>query len=143
MNSKTIRKFVSPMENKVFMEWDSDYELSLETIDNQHRNLVSIINRLYKAHLLGNSEDIISGVILELIHYTYYHFSTEEQYFNKLEFYTKKEEHIAKHKKFIEKVLKFKAEISKNDKTKIVTLVNFLKDWLVNHILKTDKEFIN
>lgn len=124
----------------VLINWGSEYSVSEEILDNQHQNLIGIINKLYKAFLEANSSEIIFEILTEMVKYSKYHFITEEEYFNKLD-YEHASLHIAQHKEFIEKVTNFMKDYENKSVTLSFDVMNFLKDWLVNHILKTDKEY--
>jgi hemerythrin-like metal-binding protein/PAS domain S-box-containing protein len=121
--------------------WDKNFETGIELIDQQHKVLVNILNKL-AAHLANLSGSIVLNEIFdELIAYTDYHFKTEEgiwvSYFAGDEWYTS---HEATHGTFIEEVLALK----NNDKQKhlddvVHDIVTFLSKWLAYHILDTDK----
>ena len=70
--------------------WKMEFELGISSIDDQHKRLLEIGNRINE--LLINHEedddnyDEIFTVIEELKDYTVYHFNTEEELFiNRLE----------------------------------------------------------
>ena len=61
------------------IEWKPEYNVHIDTIDQQHKKLVAIINELYE--LLTDEtgvKEYISKIIDDLKEYTIYHFSTEE-----------------------------------------------------------------
>lgn len=67
--------------------WKKEFELGISSIDDQHKRLLEIGNRINE--LLINHEedddnyDEIFTVIEELKDYTVYHFNTEEELFIK------------------------------------------------------------
>ena len=59
--------------------WDTNFETGLELIDDQHRELVNILNRL-AANLANLSGEVVLNEIFdELSAYADYHFATEEK----------------------------------------------------------------
>ena len=120
--------------------WDNKYEVGVGEIDDQHKKLVSIINELHEAMLLGKGRKVQGGIISELVDYTRYHFQTEEDKLLRYGFpgYA---EHRGQHNRFISKL----AQIQKKhlDAEYMVTLElnEFLKDWLSGHILGSDREY--
>jgi len=123
-----------------YLSWKPEYELNIEIIDNQHKKLVEYIQILYNSVLESNQNEITVKIIADLIDYTHYHFDTEENYFTKTE-YPSIEEHKKEHKMFIERISIF-SEASNSEFQMTFSLINFLKSWLINHILLTDKEYV-
>ena len=121
--------------------WNKNFETGIPLIDDQHKVLVDILNRL-AAHLAHLSNQIILNEIFdELVDYTDYHFKSEEEiwtkHFKDDPWYLKHEE---THESFIDQVLALK----NNQKTKpldsiIYDIVSFLSKWLAYHILDTDR----
>ncbi len=127
-------------EEEVFMEWSDDLETGITEIDNQHRRLVSMVNEFYRAFKKGVDRSYIGKLLQELIEYTDYHFKTEEYYFDKFG-YPEAEVHKQIHRKLVEQVLEFKKKFDEGKADISYELLNFLKDWLLNHIGKTDKKY--
>jgi len=126
--------------NKILITWNDTYSVGYLEIDNQHKNLVNLINNLYDSFWKGEADDIIKDIIIELIKYTDYHFKTEEKYFEKYN-YSDSAEHIEQHKAFVIQVTNFFEEYKKGSDTLTYDVTNFLKDWLLNHIKCSDKKF--
>ena len=119
--------------------WNENFETGIEIIDEQHKELVRILNHL-AAHLANMSDDIILNDIYdELAAYANYHFSTEEAiwkaHFKDDVWY---KEHEKTHGSFIEDVIKLKEHNGSLDEA-ITEIVSFLSRWLAYHILDTDK----
>lgn len=121
--------------------WNENFDTGIELIDEQHKQLVLILNRL-AANLANLSTPVILNEIFdELAAYADYHFKTEERIwfdnFKNDEWFTK---HEQTHGSFINKVI----EIKNNQGNKplddvIYDIVAFLSKWLAYHILDTDK----
>ncbi len=122
------------------VDWSSKYSVSVESIDNDHKQLFSLINQLFDAMTKGGGSKIITTLVDELHRYTVYHFNREEVYFRMTK-YEKASEHINEHAFFIGKVKDFKTKVSSGDLTFSPDLLDFLRDWLITHITHTDKEY--
>ncbi len=120
------------------MKYTDDLKTNINEIDNQHKKLVSIINELYNAMLNKRAREILKKIIDELHNYTIYHFSTEERYM-KMYNYPGALNHISEHKMFIKKVEEFREKFERGSASLTIEIMNFLKDWLTNHIKIVDK----
>ena len=124
-----------------FIDWDKkNYSVGVDEIDDQHKQLVNLINELHSAMMARKAKEVLGEVIDELIEYTSYHFETEEKYFDKFG-YSETEEHKKIHKNFVNEVLNFQKDVQKNKLFVSSKILNFLKDWLLNHIKVTDKKY--
>lgn len=127
---------------KKLVEWKDSYCIKISEIDEQHRKLFDILNQLYDSFLNGNTGSDIDLILDELEDYTIYHFEEEEKLFAKFN-YSQTEEHVNQHESFISKIDEFKEKInSKNSKVHL-ELINFLRDWIIKHILFSDKLYVN
>ncbi len=123
-----------------FFKWNSVFETGITRIDIQHKVIVKLLNELHDIILEENDKNSIDNVIYELAQYTDYHFGTEEKFFEKYN-YPEKKEHTLEHKKFIAKINDI-VQNKKNDKDfAAIDLLNFLKDWLLEHIMVTDQKY--
>lgn len=126
-------------EETEFMPWNSSLSLGISSIDKQHQKLVALINELARA--LSKGEKQASKKILkELVDYTVYHFGYEEKLFNQFK-YPQEQEHKTIHKRLVEQVQDFVKKVEEGDYSIADELLNFLKDWLTNHIGFTDKKY--
>src|SRR5665647_1088741 len=120
--------------------WNKNFNTGLPAIDEQHKNLVRLLNQL-ASHGAFNSEIPALNVIFdELANYAVYHFQTEEAIWHE---YLPEDPMEAMHKevhdKFISTVLRLKnEEPTKSVDSKIEEILAFLTRWLVSHILEDD-----
>lgn len=120
--------------------WKESFSIGIRVIDDQHRKLMEIINELYDAQRIGTSQFIMNGVINRLEDYTIYHFKLEEE-MQSLNLYPNFNQHIEEHQEFIGKLSKFKQDSIRNNLLLSIKTIDFLKDWTINHILGSDREF--
>lgn len=119
--------------------WQDSFALGLPEIDDQHKTLFSLMNRLWSALVLKAGTEELLDIIGELEHYTISHFAAEET-FMRVTQYPRFIEHKQAHDKFVERLAVEKANLA-SGKVIGIALLHFLKDWLVNHILIQDKAY--
>ncbi|MDW8094977.1 MAG: bacteriohemerythrin, partial [Caldimicrobium sp.] len=76
----------------------------------------------------------------ELVSYASYHFNTEEALMSKYGF-PELANHKREHEAFKAKIKEFMDKKAKGEVTLSVEIMTFLKDWLVKHIMGTDKKY--
>ena len=124
------------------IDWGPNFCIGIKEIDDQHKVLVDIINKLYAAFGSNNNKKEIRKNLKELVDYTVYHFGNEEKYFKEFD-YKDTQQHVQQHHKFVEKIKNFANEFENGDATVSLDIINFLKDWLINHILKIDSRYVS
>ncbi len=120
--------------------WNQGLSVNVKEIDEEHKVLINLINELHDAMMKGKSKDVIENIINELVTYTKKHFSTEEKYFKQYE-YPDEKSHINQHNLFVEKVKDFQEKHTTGGAFLSIEIMEFLKDWLTNHIIGTDKKY--
>lgn len=123
------------------IEWGPQYHIGLKTIDDQHKVLVDLINETYRSFGSNKNLKQLRKVIGKLLDYTVYHFGEEEKYFKSFD-YEDYDGHKKTHDSFIEKIKKFKHDIKSGDSTLNFEIIEFLKNWLINHIQKSDVRYV-
>lgn len=121
------------------------YETGITLIDEEHKNLFDIIreaNNLIHDDLLHDKFDKIMEILDRLQNYTREHFSDEEEYMKKIG-YPKLAEQKKAHEAFIDQLVDIDLnqldDIDDNQQEYLIKLIDFLLNWLSNHILKSDK----
>lgn len=124
------------------IEWKQEYETGLAEVDADHRDLVGLVNLLESA--LDDRAVDPGPILLALRGYVHSHFRREEAIFLHDAHYPPADRaaHLAQHEAFRSEVQKVDARFrSDPGALDLVDLHAFLRDWLVNHILRTDKDF--
>ncbi len=122
------------------INWKETYSVGISGIDNQHKKLIEMINNLHDGMISGKSEESISKVLFDLIEYTTTHFLTEEELFDKYG-YPESELHKQQHNKLVEKVIEIQNKYHFGEQVLTMDLMNFLRDWLNDHIIGSDKKY--
>ncbi|MBF0481590.1 MAG: hemerythrin family protein [Desulfovibrionaceae bacterium] len=120
--------------------WNSDFEVGIKTIDEQHKRLVMLLNSLGKAIEENQGKDAIMGIVEEMKKYSVYHFKTEEDAMTATD-YPKLSPHKQEHDAFIEHVLDAVDTLESGGKITPSEVWNFLRTWITKHILETDKAY--
>lgn len=122
------------------LTWNEQLLVGIDSVDNQHLKLVSLINRLDEVVVLGEDPQTILETVNELVDYTIYHFGHEEELM-KIAGYNPEmfAEHVRQHREFVDKIQAVRAEAQRDTATISKSLLDFLVDWICHHTLKTDK----
>ena len=116
------------------------WDLKINSIDNQHKKLVDLMNELNNAMLNGKSKDVISKILDGLVDYTVFYFDFEEKLLE-----NNKYEDIVNHKKihvnFVNTIKEFKNDFESGNKEMSKEVMDFLKKWLIDHIMGTDRKY--
>lgn len=124
--------------------WDSSYDTGIEEIDEQHRILVSTLNEAQDKLTEDSSQEMLESITKDLLSYALYHFETEEEQMLEYDYegtHPKDyESHMKQHRDFSKKVVDIRDEIKLGHPIDKDELIAFLKNWLINHINKTDKK---
>lgn len=122
-------------------EMKDEYLLGVPEIDKQHEQLFAMGEKAYKLlrdEFAQDKYDKIVDIIKELENYTVVHFRDEEAYMESIRYkrlFSQKVEHADFIKKVTEIDLK---KLDDHQDEYIMGILNFLADWLVNHIIKQD-----
>jgi hemerythrin len=124
---------------KKFFNWQVNYNLGIQIVDEQHEKLVEIINSLYDAFCNSETKEKMGVILKNLIDYSVFHFKTEEDIFKKYN-YNQLGDHKELHEEFKKKVLEFEKQFLAG-KSITYRVMSFLREWLTDHILVADKEY--
>jgi len=122
------------------MTWNSKYSVGVKTLDSQHTVLFGLLNDLHAAMLKGQAQSLTGPLLRKLLDYTNTHFSTEEKMLADAG-YPGLADHKVKHRALIQKVEGYSVRFEKGEITLNLHLMNFLRDWLTEHIQRTDREY--
>ncbi len=124
-----------------FIDWTDEFSCEIESIDNQHRQLVEITNKFADGLQRGKGSRQMNDILSELIGYTQEHFIFEEKMMEEAG-YDKLKQHQSQHRQLIQKIERFQYDFGKDGKRITLDVRDFLKYWLTSHILKDDKAYV-
>ena len=122
------------------MQWTPALSVNVKAIDEQHKQLIKLINDLDDAMAKGRGKDVMGKIVTELATYARTHFAFEETHFAKFNF-DGAAAHKQEHAKFLADVGKFKADFDANKLGLSIKVMQFLSDWLKSHIMGTDQKY--
>ena len=130
------------VSEKEFFPWTDDLVCGVRVIDMDHRELVGMINTLYRVIHEGDTTSTIGEVIERLIAYINEHFHREEQIMETYR-YPDLKNHRKVHRNLARAVYAIRAIYEANpDAVDPDQILAFLKSWLHNHIMVTDRDYI-
>ncbi len=125
------------------IEWTQSLSVDIPEIDNQHREFIRILKRLDTAIGENLVDEQLDGIIAELHDYVKFHFGTEEKHFDDFGCYPNAEAHKAAHHGFARN-LEENQQNWLHDRVKLSReLALTMYNWLVEHIAKMDREYID
>jgi hemerythrin-like metal-binding protein len=123
------------------IDFDDKMSVNIKHIDEQHMQLINILDRLSDAMKAGSGKEILDEVLTDLSAYVEYHFKTEEDLFNKYNFPDSKK-HIEEHKSYIENIGKFNEKFNLNKTLGLsIEILKYLVSWIKHHIMEVDKKY--
>jgi len=144
LNRQPVTTDEKPLQNDGFtmIKWSAMMETGIPTIDRQHKRLVELVNELFGVVNSKGSRYSLESVLNGLVTYTAEHFQTEEQLFDQYG-YSETVEHKQAHAKLVEQVVTFQQQFKAGESEIDFDLLNFLKNWLVKHIMQTDMRYVS
>lgn len=123
-------------------EMKPEYYTGIDFIDQEHSRLFEIANEAYELlmdQFIPDKYDYIVEVIQSLKDYTHYHFNHEEEYMQSVGYKRLLSQKVA-HNDFIEKLDAIDLNtMDEKQKDVLLDLLDFLANWLIEHIFKKDK----
>ena len=119
------------------LTWTDTLATGIRQIDLQHQELIELINALDEAHATGQRQAALDEVLPKLSAYVLFHFATEEDMMTRTmgEHATR---HRHQHQVFTDRVDALRQVPAESiDLTELIT---YLRQWLIQHIMKTDHE---
>jgi hemerythrin len=122
------------------IKWDESLTVGVKSIDDQHKQLINMINELHLAVEYGKSRDVILPVIDRLQEYVGTHFLAEERLFSEIG-YQGMAEHRQEHLDFVRKIESLSRQFSYNQDFLAIHIKDLLLTWFYNHLRTKDMEY--
>lgn len=124
------------------ISWSDKISVNNVELDNQHKYLIELTNKLNNCSKLSNNNEILNETLSELIAYAKFHFKSEEDLFE-LHNYPYIEKHKKTHRQFVYKIAMFCKDVELGKGEVIEELIVFLLDWLIIHTSGEDQDYKN
>jgi diguanylate cyclase (GGDEF)-like protein/hemerythrin-like metal-binding protein len=124
---------------EAWIVFDKAHHVGVVEIDEQHRELVRLVNRLNGAIKNKEGDSAIMELYDELLKFTAFHFATEHRLMEQSG-YPDMAKHDLEHNSLVDEAMHFKSRLSVGGE---LLALQSIKDWLLNHIHYSDKTLAN
>ncbi len=125
------------------LTWRDEFATGVAEIDEQHRILVDTLREADEILRADSSQATLDKITRDLLSYALYHFDTEERLMREYHYAEcadgDAERHLEQHRAFSARVVAVRENLKAGILIPREDLLAFLSDWLVNHILNTDR----
>ncbi len=125
-----------------FFKWKESFSIGIDEIDQQHRLLLKYLNACHLQVFDGKRSEIDPSLIDELKAYAATHFRFEESLM-RAGGYPKLGHQEQQHKYFESQITEFESACAGGTERTAQSVLAFLRDWFLDHILEQDKGFVS
>ncbi|MBF0173717.1 MAG: bacteriohemerythrin [Magnetococcales bacterium] len=122
-------------------QWHEEFTVGIASMDVHHKRLFEIANSIVGILRLGQSKESLIGAMEALVEYTHYHFEAEGQLMQQYGF-PGANAHVIQHQTMVRQVLDLQERAKGDSFMSHLEFQAFLQDWLVQHILKEDRNYM-
>ncbi len=119
--------------------WSDSFLIGIQEVDEHHKHLVDLLNLSYDCFIQNNSDQKQELLVQDLVRYANYHFEAEELLMEEGN-YPFLEEHRQEHGRFAGRAVELQSLLHDGCQALDLEIMQFLKDWLADHILNSDKK---
>jgi len=130
------------LDNRKYIEWNDKYCMGISIIDEEHKKLIGILNKTIHAKEHSDNKEELKEVLEEMTKYVLEHFGTEEDYMKEFN-YPEYQHHSKEHYAFFTKTIAYFDRVVNGDYHISNELIKYLKQWLVNHIQGSDRQYMD
>ena len=123
------------------IKWDDKYSVGISMIDDEHKEFIAIINKAVAIKENNDNPVEVREILYKMIKYAFKHFATEETYMKKFNF-PEFQLHRNEHLDFTDKTFANHNKVIMGDYQIANEILEYLKQWFVNHIQETDRKYI-
>lgn len=116
--------------------WTTDLSVGVQASDDDHKQLIDLINQLSDGLSQGQGKAIIGKVLDELESYTRYHFAREEEFFERTGYPAV--DHKREHRELVEQIVTLQSRYKTGETALAIETLDILKEWLTAHIQGSD-----
>ncbi|MBI4805021.1 MAG: hemerythrin family protein [Desulfovibrio sp.] len=123
------------------IEWEEDMGIGVPLIDDQHRELVDLINNIDEASRRNVRHAEMSDYIKTLYHYIMVHFQDEEALMDPKtypEYYMQVHQHLA----FSQRIMEFYKDFIDGSQVDMSEILTFIATWFRKHTTGLDRTLI-
>ncbi|KMK91694.1 bacteriohemerythrin [Aeromonas dhakensis] len=135
-----VSKAGSATQDQELLHWNEAFMVQVPSMDNQHLGLFEAMNRLYQAVIDKSPAQLRKQRLDELLKLATRHFADEEQVMEQAG-YPELRRHKQEHARLLAELDTLMQRNGTDDEEFNMELLVFLKNWLLNHISKVDKQY--
>ena len=123
--------------------WNKSYSVGIPILDQQHKSIFAVINRLIDWSQMDASERdhaVLHKILKSLHDYIEYHLKYEEELMDHSQ-YSDYAGHSRQHESFIEKLAELSHKAADDEEQAAEQLGEFLIDWWYHHVLDEDQKY--
>ena len=121
-------------------QWDDAYLIGIDELDYEHRGLIDNLNELHEELLRHDDRDRVDQTLGDIHARLTAHFALEERVMREGK-YAGFSAHKKEHEEFLDDYVDFLFLFENNPGLGYSVMIEtYLKDWVVNHILTSDRK---
>jgi hemerythrin len=126
----------------VLVPWSENYVTGIKVVDEQHMELVNLLNELYRACLTNEqrTDAVFKEVMGRMVEYVRFHFSAELKILERINF-PDYHEHKKQHDQLVVQILEAAKAYHEGRRYIANNFVHELKDWVLGHIGVYDQAY--
>ena len=123
------------------VQWSEKFSVGVRELDQQHQQLIKLLNRLILAQgTINTHSETISDILMAMTRYAQAHFKSEERLMEAYGF-PGLEDQKKEHRDFRKKTVSFSTATFYGVDEIPESLLEYLVDWWVHHILEDDMAY--
>jgi hemerythrin len=122
------------------MEWTDSFSVGIPAMDQQHKQLIELINQMDEAVRVSIKNPVIRDVLKNLVQFATSHFENEEKLMREVG-YAGLEGHCEVHRKLLRAVNDVMEKVKSGKLSATANLAAFLHFWLEKHIVGYDQQY--
>jgi hemerythrin-like metal-binding protein len=123
-----------------FFTWKNSFCIGIKELDEQHRSLLECLNDCHTQVSNDKRAVIDADLLTRLKAYAAEHFHVEEETM-RLFGYTGMGPQEQQHRYFMSQIAELETALAQDRATSVQSVLAFLRDWFLEHILSQDKKF--
>jgi hemerythrin len=123
----------------MFFRWKSSMSIGVPEIDAEHRYLFALVNNLFDAFYTRRQQVDLVELFVHLTNYVDKHFRNEEMLMRAID-YPLLREHRNQHLELTDNLSALTEDYLGEDEVLDEKTLNFLKGWVLKHVLEEDKK---
>ncbi len=133
------KTFGETEDSMALLKWDNNYSVNIEVIDNQHKRIIDLLNRMHDAILEHREHQVIEQILQGLVCCIEEEFYQEEELLLLTNF-PDIDEHLSSHQILAGEVLSLQERYERGEDI-TYDVMQFLMTWITQHIMSEDKVY--